>query len=342
MLVQPTQKEGTSSERLSETHPTPSPETPLVIAPNEHFMIHLLLNLVRFQIKPEIKLLKAKITKLKKKANPVIKHFKAYQKRISKEQRQQRKRLSKKKKVQIESVSKQGRKNAKGDRFKAKENDSKTSLKVLEDKGKGSRRGELKVPLSKEQSEEEEIEEEDETICDDVDISSSLLKNEADRNSKLRSFKSKKKKEDTKEEVKDEDKDKESTRKRKLVTGKTVLSWYKIHSLDESKEGEIINLNVGIERVLWGDLKVLFKPDEQDEFWSSQHEWKVISWKLHSSSGVHTLMTNEGVVIHMLTEKKYPLKKEILVANAKFKIRSVRRKYNGIGIVKIFQRVLDD
>ncbi|GJW09427.1 hypothetical protein Tco_1575254 [Tanacetum coccineum] len=72
----------------------------------------------------------------------------------------------------------------------------------------------------------------------------------------------------------------------------------------------------GFERVLWGDLMVLFNPDEQDEFWSSQHEWKVISWKLHSSSGVHTLMTNEGVVIHMLTEKKYPLKKEIVVINA--------------------------
>ncbi|GJS18848.1 putative ribonuclease H-like domain-containing protein [Tanacetum coccineum] len=69
----------------------------------------------------EIKLLKAKITKLKKKATPVIKHFKEYQKRISKDQRQQRKRLSKKKRVQQESVSKQGRKNAKGD-GKAKEN----------------------------------------------------------------------------------------------------------------------------------------------------------------------------------------------------------------------------
>ncbi|GJS51736.1 hypothetical protein Tco_0625098 [Tanacetum coccineum] len=69
----------------------------------------------------EIKLLKAKIKKLKKKATPVIKHFKEYQKRISKEQRQQRKRLSKKKRVQQESVSKQGRKNAKGD-GKAKEN----------------------------------------------------------------------------------------------------------------------------------------------------------------------------------------------------------------------------
>ncbi|GKB27666.1 hypothetical protein Tco_0867067 [Tanacetum coccineum] len=69
----------------------------------------------------EITLLKAKISKLKKKATPVIKHFKEYQKRISKEQRQQRKRLSKKKRVQQESVSKQGRKNAKGD-GKAKEN----------------------------------------------------------------------------------------------------------------------------------------------------------------------------------------------------------------------------
>ncbi|GKC82158.1 hypothetical protein Tco_1137875 [Tanacetum coccineum] len=60
----------------------------------------------------------------------------------------------------------------------------------------------------------------------------------------------------------------------------------------------------GFERVLWGDLMVLFNPDEQNEFWSSQQEWKIISWKLHNSSGVHTLMTNEGVVIHMLTEKK--------------------------------------
>ncbi|GJW74041.1 hypothetical protein Tco_0133411 [Tanacetum coccineum] len=29
----------------------------------------------------------------------------------------------------------------------------------------------------------------------------------------------------------------------------------------------------GFERVLWGDLMVLFKLDEQDEFWNSQHKW---------------------------------------------------------------------
>ncbi|GKE25394.1 putative reverse transcriptase domain-containing protein, partial [Tanacetum coccineum] len=78
----------------------------------------------------------AKIIKLKKKANPVIKHFKAYQKRISKEQRQQRKSSSKKKRVQKESVSKQGRKNAKGD-GKAKENaQSKGRTKEMMDEDK--------------------------------------------------------------------------------------------------------------------------------------------------------------------------------------------------------------
>ncbi|GJW36225.1 hypothetical protein Tco_0059145 [Tanacetum coccineum] len=41
----------------------------------------------------------------------------------------------------------------------------------------------------------------------------------------------------------------------------------------------------GFDKVLWGDLIVMFNPDEQDEFWNSQHEWKVVSWKLHSSSG---------------------------------------------------------
>ncbi|GJU00768.1 hypothetical protein Tco_1111106 [Tanacetum coccineum] len=35
----------------------------------------------------------------------------------------------------------------------------------------------------------------------------------------------------------------------------------------------------GFDKVLWGDLIVMFNPDEQDEFWNSQHEWKVVSWK---------------------------------------------------------------
>ncbi|GJW09088.1 putative ribonuclease H-like domain-containing protein [Tanacetum coccineum] len=63
----------------------------------------------------EIKLLKAKITKLKKQAKPVIKHHKAYLKSVSLKQRFPRKSFSKKHRVHKESVSKQGRKKAKGE-----------------------------------------------------------------------------------------------------------------------------------------------------------------------------------------------------------------------------------
>ncbi|GKB82158.1 hypothetical protein Tco_0949053 [Tanacetum coccineum] len=65
----------------------------------------------------------------------------------------------------------------------------------------------------------------------------------------------------------------------------------------------------GFDRVLWGDLMIMFNPDDEDEFWNSQQDWNVISWKLHGSSGVHTLMTEAGLVIHMLVEKQYPLER---------------------------------
>ncbi|GJV16997.1 ribonuclease H-like domain-containing protein [Tanacetum coccineum] len=63
----------------------------------------------------EIKLLKAKITKLKKQAKPVIKHHKEYLKIISLQQRFPKKSFSKKQRVHTKSVSKQGRKKAKGE-----------------------------------------------------------------------------------------------------------------------------------------------------------------------------------------------------------------------------------
>ncbi|GKB25880.1 hypothetical protein Tco_0865281, partial [Tanacetum coccineum] len=94
----------------------------------------------------------------------------------------------------------------------------------------------------------------------------------------------------------------------------------------------------GFDRVLWGDLMVLFNPDEQDEFWNSQHEWKVVSWKLHSSSGVHTLMTDEGLVIHMLVEKKYPLRKEVLMQMLKLKLESEEDSTMALELIRFIKK----
>ncbi|GKF96834.1 hypothetical protein Tco_0292655, partial [Tanacetum coccineum] len=59
--------------------------------------------------------MKAKINKLKKQAKPVIKHFKAYLKTVSLQQRFPKKSSSKKHRKHKESVSKQGRRFAKGE-----------------------------------------------------------------------------------------------------------------------------------------------------------------------------------------------------------------------------------
>ncbi|GKB01736.1 hypothetical protein Tco_0829780 [Tanacetum coccineum] len=51
----------------------------------------------------------------------------------------------------------------------------------------------------------------------------------------------------------------------------------------------------GFDRVLWGDLMVMFNPDDENEFWNSQLDWTI---------------------------KKYPLRKEVLVQMLKLKLES--------------------
>ncbi|GKB04166.1 hypothetical protein Tco_0832309 [Tanacetum coccineum] len=68
----------------------------------------------------------------------------------------------------------------------------------------------------------------------------------------------------------------------------------------------------GYDLMLWGDLKILFQPDEEDEVWRHQHEYNLISWRLFDSCGIHILLMDNGIAIHMMIEKKYPLTQEML------------------------------
>ncbi|GJW15649.1 hypothetical protein Tco_0019782 [Tanacetum coccineum] len=89
----------------------------------------------------------------------------------------------------------------------------------------------------------------------------------------------------------------------------------------------------GFDRVLWGDLMVMFNPDDENEFWNSQQEWNIVSWKLHGSSGVHTLVTEAGLVIHMLVRaRSIPLRKKGTVQNAGFKVGSLKKTVHGIRV----------
>ncbi|GJS21784.1 hypothetical protein Tco_0450416 [Tanacetum coccineum] len=44
----------------------------------------------------------------------------------------------------------------------------------------------------------------------------------------------------------------------------------------------------GFDLMLWGDLHTLFEPDEDDEIWKDQHEYNLLSWRLHDFCGLNT------------------------------------------------------
>ncbi|GJY52150.1 hypothetical protein Tco_0442997 [Tanacetum coccineum] len=62
----------------------------------------------------------------------------------------------------------------------------------------------------------------------------------------------------------------------------------------------------GYERVLWGDLKIMFEHHIEDAVWRNVRENKVLVWKLFDSCGVH-FARFQNLHIFMLVEKRYPL-----------------------------------
>ncbi|GJX72206.1 hypothetical protein Tco_0309377 [Tanacetum coccineum] len=96
----------------------------------------------------------------------------------------------------------------------------------------------------------------------------------------------------------------------------------------------------GFDRVLWGDLMIMFNPSDEDEFWNSQQDWNVVSWKLHGSSGVHTLMTEAGLVIHMLVEKKYPLRKKVLLQMLELKLESEEDSTMALELIRFVKKLI--
>ncbi|GJR13001.1 hypothetical protein Tco_0795653 [Tanacetum coccineum] len=71
--------------------------------------------------------------------------------------------------------------------------------------------------------------------------------------------------------------------------------------------------------MLWGDMKIMFEPNDDDAVWKNHHSQELIEWKLYDSYGVHSLMLGE-VSIHILVEKKYPLPQDTLMRMLQWKL----------------------
>ncbi|GJU16612.1 reverse transcriptase domain-containing protein [Tanacetum coccineum] len=64
----------------------------------------------------------------------------------------------------------------------------------------------------------------------------------------------------------------------------------------------------GIELILWGDLKIMMesstKENDQRDFWNDQQDWEIVTWRLYEPCGVCILELKDGIVIHMLIERR--------------------------------------
>ncbi|GJS55566.1 hypothetical protein Tco_0628928 [Tanacetum coccineum] len=58
----------------------------------------------------------------------------------------------------------------------------------------------------------------------------------------------------------------------------------------------------GLGLILLGDLTTIWETAEtsDDDFWKNQEDWEIVRWRLNESSGVHTLELEDGTMIHML------------------------------------------
>ncbi|GJX83323.1 hypothetical protein Tco_0332804 [Tanacetum coccineum] len=111
-----------------------------------------------------------------------------------------------------------------------------------------------------------------------------------------------------------------------IIKADGSTKYYKIFSamLDDFDRQDVLDLYMlvkerfestspeGYDRLLWGDFITLFEPSKEDEIWKAQQDYTLISWRLYDSCGVHLLLMDTGITIHMLVEKKYPLTQEML------------------------------
>ncbi|GJX51145.1 putative ribonuclease H-like domain-containing protein [Tanacetum coccineum] len=98
----------------------------------------------------------------------------------------------------------------------------------------------------------------------------------------------------------------------------------------------------GFDKMLWGDLMIMFNQGDTADFWDTQQNWKLISWKLHSSSGVHTIMTSTGLVIHMFVENRYPLAKEVLSQMLELKLETEEESTMALELIKFVKQQLEE
>ncbi|GJU41853.1 hypothetical protein Tco_1194810 [Tanacetum coccineum] len=84
------------------------------------------------------------------------------------------------------------------------------------------------------------------------------------------------------------------------------------------------------------------KENDQSDFWSNQQDWKIITWKLYKACGVCILELEDGIVIHMLVERRYPFSKDLLQRMLDLGLEVERESIVALDLIRFIKKQIDE
>jgi UDP-2,3-diacylglucosamine pyrophosphatase LpxH len=96
----------------------------------------------------------------------------------------------------------------------------------------------------------------------------------------------------------------------------------------------------GVGLILFGDLITIWETEETsvDTLWNDQENWEITRWRFFESSGVHSLEMEDGTMIYMLAERRYPLIKEIMLRMLDHGMELEDESDVALDVIKLFIR----
>ncbi|GJS66785.1 hypothetical protein Tco_0681349 [Tanacetum coccineum] len=98
--------------------------------------------------------------------------------------------------------------------------------------------------------------------------------------------------------------------------------------------------------LLEGDLKIMMESstgeNDQSDFWNNQQNWEIVRWRLYEACGVYILELEDGTVIHMLVERRYPLSKDLLQRMLDFRLEVEVESTAALDLIRFIKQQLNE
>ncbi|GJY96217.1 copia protein [Tanacetum coccineum] len=122
----------------------------------------------------------------------------------------------------------------------------------------------------------------------------------------------------------------------------TVQDLHNLHRLVIEYYEHIPPTGLGL--ILHGDLTTMMETTEEsdDELWRNQTEWEIIKWRLYESTRVHILELENGTIIHMLVEQRYPLIRELMQRMLEHKLEVQNETENALNVIRFVMKQKED